>query len=303
MGGNGRSPASWRTYQSRLNRRRRRRHTLKRSLLVLAALSLLILSGYGVRQGLNAVARLTPPAAREAPQPPERKFWTRTRLRALLAEESFLNRTKTRFEIQQGPHRFSGSTTLDPQLQHDLVSELETWMAKERYRSRYVGVVVMEPENGKVLGFVGHDKLTPEANPCLNSQFPAASIFKIVTAAAAIEAADITRGTRLNYNGGPHTLYKSQLKDKHNRYTRYLTLQEAFAKSINPVFGKLGANRLGREKLTEYATVFAFNQSIPWEFPLPPSRFSGLPKAMRSLPRRIISSNAFSDAPMARMQW
>jgi len=266
-------PANWRSYQSQLKRQRRRRHTLKRLGLVLAALLLLITSGYGLRRGLNAVARLQPATTRETPKPPERKFWNRSQLQSLLGQETFLNRTDPHFEIQQGPRRFAGSTTLDPQLQHDLVTELNTWMAKERYCSRYVGVVVMDPANGKVLGFAGHDKLSPGTNPCLSNQFPAASIFKIVTAAAALESGNITRGTKLNYNGRPHTLYKSQLKDKHNKYTRYLTLQEAFAKSINPVFGKLGANRLGREKLAAYAEVFAFNQSIPWEFPLPASHF------------------------------
>jgi cell division protein FtsI/penicillin-binding protein 2 len=84
----------------------------------------------------------------------------------------------------------------------------------------------------------------------------------------------MTQKSRLSYNGRPYTLYKSQLKKAHNRYTRYLTLQEAFAKSINPVFGKLGIDPLGKENLAKYAQMFAFNQPIPWELPLPASHFS-----------------------------
>ncbi len=271
----GNPPANWRSYQTHLQRRERLRNTRKRMAIWLLLLMLLFTAGYLLHRGINVLAHLTPePSPAPPPSPPQEEMWDRGELKALLQGESFLNRTRSQFEIQHGPDRFRGATTLDPQLQQDLVDELNTWMAKDRYQSRYVGIVALDPGTGKILGFAGHDKLAGEANPCLNSQFPAASIFKIVTAAAAIEAGRMTQNTQLAYNGRPHTLYKSQIKETRNKYTRHLTLKEAFAKSINPVFGKLGANQLGKDNLAKYAQTFAFNQSIPWELALPPSQFS-----------------------------
>ncbi|HSM74582.1 MAG TPA: penicillin-binding transpeptidase domain-containing protein, partial [Desulfobacterales bacterium] len=106
------------------------------------------------------------------------------------------------------------------------------------------------------------------------NDFPAASIFKIVTAAAAVEKLGFRPGSSLSFNGGKHTLYKSQLKDQQNRYTRYITLRDAFAQSVNPVFGKLGARTLGKDALRQYAEAFGFNRPIDFEIPLAPSTVS-----------------------------
>ena len=84
----------------------------------------------------------------------------------------------------------------------------------------------MEPQSGRVFSMVGFDKINPSKNPCLSNKFPAASIFKIVTAAAAIEECGFDSGTRLTYNGDRYTLYRSQLREKNNRYTRKTTFRE-----------------------------------------------------------------------------
>jgi cell division protein FtsI/penicillin-binding protein 2 len=48
-------------------------------------------------------------------------------------------------------------------------------------------------------------------------------------------------------------------------------LKNAFAKSVNPVFGKLGALYLGKEELESYARAFGFNLPINFEIYLSPS--------------------------------
>jgi peptidoglycan glycosyltransferase len=78
----------------------------------------------------------------------------------------------------------------------------------------------------------------------------------------------------LTYNGRRHTLYKNQLTHRTNRYTNTVSLKTSFARSVNPVFGKLGIFRLKRELLEEYATRFGFNRPIDFELPLQPSRIS-----------------------------
>jgi cell division protein FtsI/penicillin-binding protein 2 len=49
-------------------------------------------------------------------------------------------------------------------------------------------------------------------------------------------------------------------------------LKNAFAKSVNPVFGKLGALYLGKDELESYARSFGFNHPINFEIYLSPSR-------------------------------
>jgi cell division protein FtsI/penicillin-binding protein 2 len=165
--------------------------------------------------------------------------------------------------------RFTVETSLNPQLQSQLLKRMD------REHCRYIAVVAMEPATGRLLAMAGFDKDDPaNANPCIETRFPAASIFKIVTAAAAVEKLGFRPGSSLSFNGGKYTLYKSQLKDQQNRYTRYITFRDAFAQSVNPVFGKLGARTLGKDTLQQYAEAFGFNRPIDFEIPLAPSTVS-----------------------------
>ncbi len=156
-------------------------------------------------------------------------------------------------------------TSLDPDLQSHMIE------AMDRRNSRYIGIVVMEGDTGRVLALAGFNKTDPETNPCLLNAFPAASIFKIVTAAAAVDQCGYNADTRIHFNGYKHTLYKKQLKEVTNRYTNTLSFKDSFAQSVNPVFGKLGALYLDRTVLEEYATAFGFNQPINFELPVAPS--------------------------------
>ena len=116
-----------------------------------------------------------------------------------------------------------------------------------------------------------NDKTDPSNNPCVDSRFPAASIFKIVTASAVVEKCGFQPGSKLSYNGRKHTLYKSQLKDRRNRYTNRITFRDSFAQSVNPVFGKIGAHYLGKNTLEKYAEAFDFNKNINFEIEIAPS--------------------------------
>jgi cell division protein FtsI/penicillin-binding protein 2 len=159
-------------------------------------------------------------------------------------------------------------TSLDMDLQSYLVDSMDL------KNSRYIGIVVMEADTGRVLVLAGFDKTDPKNNPGLQNTFPAASIFKIVTSAAAVDQCRYNADTRLSFNGYKHTLYKSQLKDKTNQYTNTISFKNAFAQSVNPVFGKIGALRLGKEKLEQSAVAFGFNQPIDFELPVPASHIS-----------------------------
>lgn len=156
-------------------------------------------------------------------------------------------------------------TSLDPDLQSRLIQSMD------RKNSRFIGIVVMQADTGRVQALVGFNKIDPDHNPCLLNTFPAASIFKIVTAAAAVDQCGYSANTRVRFNGYKHTLYKSQLKEHTNRYTNTVSFEDSFAQSVNPVFGKIGALYLDQTVLQKYATAFGFNQPVDFELPVEPS--------------------------------
>jgi penicillin-binding protein A len=156
-------------------------------------------------------------------------------------------------------------TSLDPDLQSLLISSMD------RKNSRFIGIVVMQADTGRIQALAGFNRIDPDLNPCLLNIFPAASIFKIVTAAAAVDQCGYQADTIVHFNGYKHTLYKRQLKEYTNRYTNTYSFEKSFAQSVNPVFGKIGALYLDRTVLQEYATAFGFNQPVNFELPVAPS--------------------------------
>ncbi|MDP6395999.1 MAG: penicillin-binding transpeptidase domain-containing protein [Desulfobacterales bacterium] len=189
-------------------------------------------------------------------------------VQVLIANKSIVNWTEKTFHFVSNGQTLIAKTTLDISLQNYLAEKLD------RVNSRHIGIVVMDPSTGKVLSMIGFDKTDSSNNPSTDSQFLAASIFKIVTAAAAIEKCGFNPKTILTYNGGKHTLYKSQLKNRKNRYSNKITFRDSFAQSVNPVFGKIGVHCLGKIELQKYAEAFGFNRNIPFEIPLAPSLIS-----------------------------
>lgn len=191
--------------------------------------------------------------------------FSKTDIQAILTDQRLLNSKEKRFQTTFRGQPVLVDTSLDPSLQQYLQKKLK------RSTSRYIGIVVMDARTGRVRSMVGYDKTDNTSNPCIDNPYPAASIFKIITAAAAIETYDLDPNSTFTYNGRKYTLYKSQLKDRKNRYTRKITLRDSFAQSVNPVFGKIGARRLGKSNLEKYAEAFGFNRAIDFEIPVTPS--------------------------------
>ncbi|MFZ1987395.1 MAG: penicillin-binding transpeptidase domain-containing protein [Desulfatitalea sp.] len=184
----------------------------------------------------------------------------------LLAHLDVHNLTQKSVDLPINGRRFNVETSLEPDLQAQLTE------AMDRKNSRFIGIVVMEADSGRILAMAGFDKADPQSNPCLQSTFPAASLFKIVTAAAAVDQYGYTIHTPVNFSGYKHTLYKSQLKESNNRYTQTISFADSFAQSVNPVFGKLGSLHLGKDLLEEYGLGFGFNQPLDFELAVTPSR-------------------------------
>ncbi|MGD9351171.1 MAG: penicillin-binding transpeptidase domain-containing protein [Desulfobacterales bacterium] len=270
--------SSWRDYQTKLQRERKSearkkflRRNLKYGVLFIAG----SLAVYGLISGsfgsLFDDTKTAQPIRGPHEQLDSQKAsaavsYHKDQIHRFIDSRHFADLQDRIFEVQNNGRRLQVQTSIDPALQNYLTQKLD------RKNSSHIGIVAMDPEDGRILSLVGFNKADPSNNPCLDSSFPAASIFKIVTAAAALEKGNLRLNSKLRYNGRKYTLYKSQLKEKRNKYTHSITLKEAFAKSVNPVFGKLGALHLGKTQLETYATAFGFNREINFEVFLAPSQ-------------------------------
>jgi peptidoglycan glycosyltransferase len=170
----------------------------------------------------------------------------------------------------------TGSTTLVTCYSLDSVLQNDIRRLLKRYRPRYGAAVVMDPGSGRVLALVSyrHDNAPAIGEHLyLRNVFPAASIYKTVTAAAAIEKARYSARTRVPVVGRSHTLYRYQLKKSAEPWNER-TFEDAFAYSINSVFARIGMNDIGRRAFERYSRQFGFNTAIPFDLPVDPSRVS-----------------------------
>ncbi|GFO69362.1 penicillin-binding protein [Geomonas limicola] len=140
------------------------------------------------------------------------------------------------------------------------------------YKVPYGLFVAIEPKTGKVLATVAHSSVQPgwEQNACYNL-YPMASLFKIVTATAALEEKKVTADTAFAFNG--------RLTSENPKYWRVrsgrgqqMSLTMAMGKSVNPVFGRLAGEFVGRDPLLTYAGRYGFNQELFPGSPAIPSR-------------------------------
>jgi penicillin-binding protein A len=150
--------------------------------------------------------------------------------------------------------------TLEPSLQDALTQLLET------YQTPYAAVVVLEPSTGRVLAMAEHS----EANPSLRglatkALFPAASVFKLVTATALLDAGLGPDDVGCAHGGKRHI--QARLLEDSSADQTCLSLVEAMGRSANAVFAKLTHQHLSAERLLAAADALHFNR--PFEFPVP----------------------------------
>ncbi len=150
---------------------------------------------------------------------------------------------------------------------HELQKELESLL--RQYGSDYASVVAMDPSTGKILAMASYEGNMPSSeNWALKASFPAASVFKIITASAAIEKYKVSPGMEMGYTGGNYNLYKRDLFNDNEKWARSITFREAFARSINIFFGKLALKFMHGDDLMNYAQKFYFNKDFMTDMPV-----------------------------------
>ena len=137
--------------------------------------------------------------------------------------------------------------------------DLQDYIASTARRNKvgFASIVVMNAHTGDIIALYGKGEEGEDNSLCLNT-YLAASLFKVVTAAAAIDSGGMSSKSKCAYNGNAHTLYKNQLTPERNRWTREVTLERAFALSNNVVFAKIGAMDLGETALLLTAMRMGF---------------------------------------------
>ena len=165
--------------------------------------------------------------------------------------------------------------TLNPELQHFTKSILE------QAQVPHAALVAIEPKTGKVIAMDGISEIK---NFELYAGMPAASLFKIVTATAALEAGVLNADSRIAYRGSDYTLNKYNYSPNDRLDTRYMSLAEALGKSCNPVFGRVALKYLNQATLMNYTSKFGFNEELPFDM-LPPQSEANIPESDYELSR------------------
>lgn len=170
------------------------------------------------------------------------------------------------------------------EIKYTFNDQLVTYIKKllKRYRSDFTSVSVIDNETGKILAVVGYERKGNTFNNHLpfTSTHPTASLFKIVTAAGLLSESSVDSDSIFSYRGRGTTLYKYQLQNKKSRWSRRISLKNAFAYSNNVIFGKAAINNITSKELYVTANKLGFNSRLMTDvrltrsiFPMAGSRY------------------------------
>lgn len=152
-------------------------------------------------------------------------------------------------------------------LDHRLQEHMERLL--RNYNVPYGAVVALDPRDGRILAMAEHSEKDSSVGLATRALYPAASVFKIVTGAALLEAG-VSADTKVCYHGGLRRLQLSNLRDDPKRDHVCATLARAMGQSLNVVIAKLANRNLSADDLRSVAGRFLFNQPLPVQ-PAPPS--------------------------------
>lgn len=158
--------------------------------------------------------------------------------------------------------------TLDPVLQD---------AAQQIFRNRevpYAAAVILDVRDNSVLALAGHSSMDPQVDPLeitTTAWAPAASTFKLVTAAALLKQNRTLAKSRVCFSGGLHGITDDLLTDDARRDGQCDDLGGAIAHSHNLVVAKLALKHLTAANLVDITKTFKFGSDIPFEFRVEPS--------------------------------
>lgn len=150
-----------------------------------------------------------------------------------------------------------------------LVPELQE--AAERHLAEneipYGAVVMVSIPDGRILTLAGRSQLDSRMGPAalaLKAWAPAASVFKLVTAAALVTAGGVRPETKVCFSGGLRGIEPEDLRDDPRRDKQCESLKVAVGRSQNVALAKLALKHLSRSALGRTARSFGFGDTIPF---------------------------------------
>jgi len=146
----------------------------------------------------------------------------------------------------------------------------------KRRRVAYSAVVIIDAKTGRVQIWADHtEKNDPAArgHSLATSKGPAASVIKIVTTSALLEAG-VERTTKTCFHGGLRGIKKWHLKPRPEFDKRCESLTQALARSSNVVFARRTLQHLGVGALANTAERFYFGHDLRFDVRGRKSRFS-----------------------------
>ena len=154
-----------------------------------------------------------------------------------------------------------------------------------RFKPMHSIVLVVEPKTNEIVawGETKDYKVQNEPDYFTRNTFPAASLAKTITIAAAMESNRYSLNSPIPDRGAHHTLYKNQLRVPENYTGPTIELQDAYAKSANPPLAIIGMN-VGASRLKAAAKNLGYNMNIAGGIPgrsnyAPPDSGYGLAEA------------------------
>jgi cell division protein FtsI/penicillin-binding protein 2 len=202
----------------------------------------------------------TPREAQAARQPETPPFQMATSLldSAIMDGDRFIART-------------SKGDTLLYTIQGDLQKRVHDFMVDQRVP--YGVFVAIEPATGRILAMTAHSSTNPEwERNAFFDIYPMASLFKIVTASAALENKLMTPDTVVEFRGSfvseTPGHWQATPRGRNNR----LDVGCAMGKSVNPVYGRVAADIAGKANVMQSVDRFGFNQKLLPGIPVKESR-------------------------------
>ena len=177
-----------------------------------------------------------------------------------------IKREQIRFDAKRGKYvaTVAGGRIAVLSLEPRIQQYLEKVLAQ--YKEPGEAIVVIEPKTGRVLAMVDDSTGTLVGSGLASrSTAFAASTFKVITGAALLESGKVSAGQETCYSGGGSGFGRDSLTFNAERDKSCKTFTDAMAHSTNIIFGRLAHQNLTPQGLDAVASLFGFDQPIPFE--------------------------------------
>jgi cell division protein FtsI (penicillin-binding protein 3) len=162
--------------------------------------------------------------------------------------------------------------TIDEMIQY--IAERELDKAFRKYHAKGASIIVMDPHTGAILALANRPTFDPNEREQINRDeirnralcdlFEPGSVFKVVTAAAALEEKKVSEENKFFCENGAYRVANHILHD--HRPHGWLTFREVIEQSSNIGVAKV-AQLLGNDTVYRYIRLFGFGSKLEVDLP------------------------------------